>query len=274
VRLRRRRRGERSVRAEFVAGAGAFTPYVAVEVEGLTFLVSTHDPKMAKFFASRKRNELRVLESALGILGGSGSGGTFVDVGAYLGTATLAALRSGFTNAVAVEPEPGTVRLLRANVALNGADDRVRVVAAALSSRAGTADLDLGPGSRGKARLVAGPDDTARGETIEVALTGLDELGIDPSEIGLLWLDVEGHEVHVLEGAPRTLAVSPPLVMELYPRLLARAGSLERLVPLLERHYTHVADLRTGDQPRPVGELGSLVDGYADGHTDLLLFRR
>ena len=272
MRLRRRRRGERSVRAEFVAGAEAFTPYVAVEVEGLTFLVSTRDPKMAKFFASRKRNELRVLESALGILGGAG--GTFVDVGAYLGTATLAALRSGFASAVAVEPEPDTVRLLRANVALNGADDRIRVVASALSNRAGTADLDLGPGSRGKARVVAGPDDTARGETIEVALTSLDELGIDPVEIGLLWLDVEGHEVHVLEGGPRTLAVSPPLVMELYPRLLARAGSLDRLVPLLGQHYTHVADLRTGDEPRPVEELGNLVDGYADGHTDLLLLRR
>jgi FkbM family methyltransferase len=272
VRLRRRRRGERSVRAEFVADAAAFTPFVAVEVEGLTFLVSTHDPKMAKFFAGRKRNELRVLESALRILGGAG--GTFVDVGAYLGTATLAALGSGFASAVAVEPEPATVRLLRANVALNGADDRVRVVAAALSNRAGTADLDLGPGSRGKARLVAGPDDAARGETVEVALTSLDELGVEPAEIGLLWLDVEGHEAHVLEGAPRTLAVSPPLVMELYPRLLARAGSLDRLVPLLERHYTQVADLRAGDEPQPVEQLAGLVDGYADGHTDLLLFRR
>ena len=272
MRLLRRRRGERSVRAEFVAGAEAFTPYVAVEVEGMTFLVSTSDPKMAKFFASRKRNELRVLESALEILGGAG--GTFVDVGAYLGTATLAALRSGFSSAVAVEPEPDTARLLRANVALNGADDHVRIVAAALSNRTGTADLDLGPGSKGKARVVAGSEDTARGETVEVTLTSLDQLGIDPAEIGLLWLDVEGHEVHVLEGAPRTLAASPPLVMELYPRLLARAGSLDRLVPLLGRHYTHVGDLRTGDQPRPVGELGDLVDGYADGHTDLLLFRR
>ena len=143
-----------------MAGAAGFTPYVTVEVEGLTFLVSTHDPKMAKFFASRKRNELRVLETALALLGSAG--GTFVDVGAYLGTATLAALRSGFSAAVAVEPEPETVRLLRANVALNGVDERVRVVAAALSDQAGTAQLDLGPGSRGKARVIAGPDDPAR----------------------------------------------------------------------------------------------------------------
>jgi FkbM family methyltransferase len=268
----RRRRGERSTRAEFVDRAAAFTPYVAVEVEGLTFLVSTHDPKMAKFFASRKRNELRVLETALQLLGGAG--GTFVDAGAYLGTATLAALRSGFTAAVAVEPEPDTVRLLRANLALNGVDEQVRVVVAALSDRTGTATLDLGPGSRGKARLIAGPDDTARGETVEVALTRLDDLGLDPADIGLLWLDVEGHELHVLEGAPRTLAASPPLVTELYPRLLGRAGSLDGLVPLLGRHYTHVADLRQGAELRPIGELAGLVDDYAEGHTDLLLCRR
>lgn len=272
MRLLRRRRGERSERADFVAGAATFTPYVAVEVEGLLFLVSTHDPKMAKFFAGRKRNELRVLETALGLLGGGR--GTFVDAGAYLGTATLAALRSGFSAAVAVEPEPETVRLLRANLALNGAEQRVRVVQAALSDRTGTASLDLGPGSRGKARVIAGPDDAARGETVEVALARLDDLGVDPAEIGLLWLDVEGHELHVLEGAPRTLAASPPLVLELYPRLLARAGPLDGLAPLLARHYTHVADLRAGAELLPVEALAGLVDDYADGHTDLLLCRR
>ena len=268
----RRRRDERSVRAEFVAGAASFTPYVAVEVDGLTFLVSTHDPKMAKFFASRKRNELHVLETALRIIGGAR--GTFVDAGAYLGTAALAALRSGFSSAVAIEPEPETVRLLRANVALNDAQERVRIVAAALSDREGTAELDLGPGSRGKARLLGGPDDAARGATVEVALTRLDDLGLDPADVGLLWLDVEGHELRVLEGASKTLAAGPPLVMELYPRLLARAGSLDRLSPVLGRHYTHVADLRADAELQPVAGLARLVDEYADGHTDLLLCRR
>jgi FkbM family methyltransferase len=271
VRLRRGG-GERSERTEFVAAAARFTPYVAVEVEGLTFLVATEDPKMAKFFASRKRNELRVLETALRTLGGAG--GTFVDAGAYLGTAALAALRSGFSAAVAIEPEPDTLRLLRANVALNDAGDRVRVVPAALSDQAGTATLDRGPGSRGKARLLAEDGDAARGETVDVPLVPLDDLGLDPAEVGVLWLDVEGHEVHVLEGATRTLAASPPLVLELYPRLLERAGSLERLAPLLERHYSHVADLRADAELQSIERLAGLVDDYADGHTDLLLCRR
>ena len=47
----------------------------------------------------------------------------------------------------------------------------------------------------------------------------MDELAadgvFDPASVGMLWLDVEGHEVHVLAGASTVLAHSPPLVMEL-----------------------------------------------------------
>ena len=53
-------------------------------------------------------------------------GRSFVDVGANIGTTTIPALLShGFETAVAIEPEPENVRVLRMNVLLNDLEDRV-----------------------------------------------------------------------------------------------------------------------------------------------------
>ena len=97
---------------------------------------------------------------------------------------------------------------------------------------------------------------------MEVTTARLDDLALggvfDAAEVGLLWLDVEGYEYRVLQGAGNILERCPPLVMELYPELLRRAGDLAALPDLLARYYSHVVDLRSSDaQPRPVTILSS-----------------
>ena len=276
----RRRPDPREERARFVEQAAQFTPYVAVEVLGMTFLVSTVDRKMAKFFAKRTRPDLRVLNAALAHLDAVGLDvrkTTFVDGGANIGTTTLAALNAGFSHVLAFEPEPSNARLLRANVALNGVHTAVRVVEAGLSDRAGSATLQIGCGSLSKARLV-GPAETASKRSLEIQLVRLDDLAadgsLDPASVGLLWLDVEGHEYQALEGATAVLSHSPPLVMELSPQLLRHAGGIERLPGLLARHYTHVADLRRPVSGLvPVERFPELIERYDQGHTDVLLWR-
>jgi FkbM family methyltransferase len=263
-----------------MAKASRFTPYVTVENEGRAVVVSTGDRKMAKFFTKGVRTEQRVLHKALGLLESAGHerpGGTFVDAGANIGTSAFAALGEGFSFVVACEPEPENVRLLRTSVALNGLADVVAVREVALSDRAGTGRLDAGSGSRSKARVLAGNEEQSRGEAIEVRLVPLDDLAeegvFDPARVGMLWLDVEGHEAQVLAGARAILRHAPPLVMELSPKLLRRAGGLDGLPGLLASHYTHVADLRHGEPgPMPVATVRSLIESYAESHTDVLLF--
>ena len=129
--------------------------------------------------------------------------GVFVDVGANIGTQTIYALKfGGFDRAVCFEPAPKNAWLLRTNLALNGLSDRAVVIQAAAGSEAGTASLffdDLNSGRHG-----FGVDYGAGSVTVDVVTVDdtLSQLGISPAQVGLAWVDAEGHEVEVLKGWP------------------------------------------------------------------------
>jgi hypothetical protein len=98
----------------------------------------------------------------------------------------------------------------------------------------------------------------------------LRERGLPAEEIGLLWMDVQGHESEVLRGASGLLASGVPLVTELWPAGLRLAGHepLE-FTDLLARHYRLFYDLaEPRPASRPVAELPSLL---SRPHADLLL---
>jgi FkbM family methyltransferase len=256
----------RESRERFLAAAREVTPYVVAERDGLLFVVPTDDPTLGKLFVrSEKHKERTVLLRALERLEGAGlevGRGTFVDVGANVGTAAFAALQAGFESVVAIEPVESTFRLLEANLALNGAEESVRVLQLALSDQAGTMTIDVAHGSR-KARL-----DPSGAEEVEVAR--LDDV-VDPTAVDFLLVDAEGHEVQVLAGAERVLERGVPLVFELNPKLLALAGRRDDLPDVLARHHTHILDLRKREAELvPVDHVAALAEEYEGRSTDLL----
>lgn len=131
-----------------------------------------------------------------------------VDVGANIGLYTCLA-RSLGRRALVVEPHPGNLRLLRANLAANGWDD-TEVVPKGLAQSPGAAPLF---GTSTGASLVPGwaqlPRGTLQRETIE--LTTLDDLleGRFLGERLLVKADIEGAEYSMLRGATRTLERAP-----------------------------------------------------------------
>jgi FkbM family methyltransferase len=269
---------EKAARERFYEKAGDFTRYLVVESDGDRFAVETADRSMKRFFAKRERQEAQLLALALERLAAVGADvrrSTFIDVGAHIGTVTFAALRAGFRSVVACEPLPQSARLLRANVALNDAWDAVRVLELALSDRSGTTVMEVGfAGGSSRSRVLARLP--PRGEkTIEVCTASIDDLvaeGVLDADVGLLWLDVEGHEYHVLRGAKTLARRSVPLVVEWNTKLLARAQTADALAELLAEQYTHVLDLRSpGRDFSPVQELPELTRKRV---TDLLLFRQ
>jgi len=144
-----------------------------------------------------------------------GPGGVAVDVGANIGTHTLAlAEMAGPTGRVySFEPQRALFNLLCGNLALNRATN-VRARHAAVGEAAGaieTPPIDYGAAGAfnfGAVSLADAAGYPPGGETVE--LITLDSLALDRCD--LLKIDVEGMERPVLAGAAETLRRTAPVI--------------------------------------------------------------
>ena len=150
-------------------------------------------------------------------------GGWFFDVGAHIGSVTLAAARilGERGRVVAFEPTPTTFARLSENVRLNDARN-VTLVNLAVGTAPGMVKLDGGNhGNSGRSRI-------STGAGAESAMTTLDafwtSMGRPP--VRLVKIDVEGFELGVLQGATALLATGPSLLLELTP--VGELGDLDR----------------------------------------------
>jgi FkbM family methyltransferase len=267
-------------------------PMVVVEgVDGVRFAVRTNDPEIGRHTFVHGAYDLPTMEVAMRLLGERGQelrGRSFLDVGANIGTAAVMAVRRfGASACLAIEPAPDNLELLRWNIVLNGMQDVATVFPVALSDHDGRLRLDLSDSNAGDHRLHTGPPvEPGRREErrgVEVDVIRLDEL-IDRGDIqldtlGLLWMDVQGHEGQVLSGACKLLRSGIPIVVELWPAGLRRAGGVEAFWDALEGNYRWAVDLRAGSDERPrrasISELRAST-GDADDpgwFTDILVTR-
>lgn len=266
-----------------MADAAKETSHVAVERDGSLFILPTRQKGGIDRFLKPEWKETRHLQRALEALERHAPEvprTVFLDVGAHIGTTAITAVRRfGFESALAFEPELSNFRLLRANLEMNGLDGRIHAMNVAVSNRVGTAELKLRPSMGSKQRLVEGDEPGVT--TVTVPLTTLDSLvaegTLDPAKVGLLWLDIEGHELQALQGAETLLRHSVPIVMEFIPRALLVEGRIAPLGSALFEHYTHVVDLRQrvrgGPQLLRPEQLEQLARRYERSFTDLLVFR-
>jgi FkbM family methyltransferase len=282
----------REARDEFLDLASRFTPFVAADCGDATFIVSTSGEKVGRsLFCARGRGEMTTLGRSVRViqrlLGKGAAAGTFLDVGANIGTSTITALRSHpFSSAVACEPHPDNVRLLRLNAIVNDLDDVVEAVPVAVSNAPGTARLAVSRVNSGSHRVVTAD---VPGTTIEVEQVTLDGLAernvITPAEVGLVWIDVQGHEGHVLAGAKSLVTRGTPIVMELHVGMLEESGGLAWAMKAIREHYTHFVDLRDASKRRgtiplrPTADVTEFAQAFRDERregrfTDVLLVRQ
>lgn len=144
-----------------------------------------------------------------------GPGFTFVDVGANVGGYSFWALSliDGSGRVVAVEPNPHLARQLRYNVRMNNAQERMRIVEAAVGAARGVGALALRARNSGEGRLVetdrppkhpSSANSTAAGAachpTVPVRVVTLQDIVIDAGldRIDCLKVDVEGRESDVI----------------------------------------------------------------------------
>lgn len=297
VKLLTNYRGERdAIFRQYLFGLIArVAPVIAVDSGGVRYFLSTADDLLSRSIFVRGFYEGPLLEKALEALAAlrirppnlRDSG--FIDIGANYGTATLAAIcHWGAQHALAVEPHPANFEMLQHNLVANKLTSRVSLRQVALSDHEATVDLAVSPIHPGTHRVLG---DLTLGEncasvpgqeTVRVPATTLDrvldEEGVDLGRVGLVWIDTEGYEPHVLGGAARLLQSNVPVLIELWPLALRAANGLERLISLVSINYTHILDLALeweGDSPplRSASEIQCLVEAYdrRSSWTDLLL---
>jgi len=155
--------------------------------------------------------ELAVVEAMFRLIE---PGDLVLDVGANIGFMSAAAACShADIEVIAYEPHPELFRRLLRNrdrwvAERPGLKNRIRLVEAAVSEHPGTATLhipDNFAGNQGIASLVGG-NDVSGTTALTVATAAIDDI-VDQEgrDIGLLKIDIEGHELAAFRGAARAL---------------------------------------------------------------------
>ena len=244
----------------------------------IPFLHDSRDRGPGRDLFVRGAQDFGKLEKALDIVQRQGRPipSRMVDVGANIGTICIPAVRRGaMRSAVAIEAVPSIVRLLRANIALNGLEDRIVVHAAAATDRDGDElTMAVNEANLGDNRVAstAATKDMRVAETVQVPTLTLDRaLAGDGSDV-LIWMDIQGHEGVALAGAQGVLASRPPVVAEFCPAMMRQAGTFHRFKDAVG-HYGMFWDLDRGDAGQPIGALDALAERLGDSgrFTDILL---
>jgi FkbM family methyltransferase len=204
---------------------------------------------------------------------------TIIDVGANIGTICIPAVARGYANrAIAVEPHPVNCRILRTNVALNGLHDRISVFECACGAdREGALEILRLGSNWGDVRVATESETQALPETQRYAVVSrrVDDLAAATvAGVTVLWIDTQGSEASVLQGAAGLLARRVPVVVEFDPALLARRpAGVEALAEALSG-YCSFMDLEQPQRERPVVDIRCLAgEMSAAGRvfTDLLI---
>ena len=218
--------------------AGASSVARVRGIDGLTVVTDFADERILDVIHEiRGENpEYRVMQSLLS------PGATFVDVGANFGTFSLLASRLvGSTGRViAIEPQERLASFIEESNALSGAGNcEVHRVACGKSN--GEASLLIPADDSGRAGFFQGFSGRKQHTSTTVPVTTLDFILRDVDAGTVIKIDVEGSELHVLDGGAGFISSHHPAIMiEINPwSAAASGGTPQRIVDrLVEMGYT------------------------------------
>jgi FkbM family methyltransferase len=259
------------------------TRSVTIRDGDVVYRVDTSDRVIGRSLFIGHAPEVDMVDAAMKLLmkihGGSPvDGKVVVDVGANIGTTAIPLVkRFGARLVWAIEPEPRNLELLRINVRLNQLVGDVEIVPTAASDRTGFVLLRQSLENFGDHRVIPTGEVEAFA-AMRVPVVTLDELVelslIDSADVGLIWIDVQGHEGQVLAGASSLLTSSAAIVMEFWPAGLGQSGGAEVVQELLTSGSYASYDIRrslASPHCLTADDIADLSERYRDGYTDLLL---
>jgi FkbM family methyltransferase len=216
---------------------GSNVPFRVRALFGDAEIASTMNTFEDVSFALHRTMNFKGMVMAASLLG---PGDTVFEVGANLGTETLAfANLVGPTGrVVAVEADPTTAAALRARVTA-AALPHVTVVNEAVAAQRGTLHLARAAEHFSGQNYVS--DDPAAGEVVVEATTA-DELVTRFGPPAFVWVDIEGSEYGFLRGASQLLrATRPVMFMEVSGGTMHRSGGTIRAFCALLEELSYAA---------------------------------
>lgn len=244
------------------------------------FSVDANDTGIGKQLYCQRQFELELIQETLELTRRLGltpppGEGTLLDIGANIGVISVGALATGqMARAVAIEPAPRNFELLEQNVAHNRLKERIESVQAAVSDSPGELEFELSESNFGDHRVrsanrerTADRYDESGRESIRVRAARVDDLLSElPAEyrdsISLVWIDVQGFEAPAFRGGVELLSRGVPVMAEIWPYGLVRAGTTTsdfcELAGRFWRHYW--VRRRRGYVRYPIATLECLFD--------------
>lgn len=221
-----------------------FSDSVTLETQqGIFKLPLDSNDAISRHLYSRREFELEWIADSLAFLRSKQlcppkGQGTVLDIGANNGVISIGMLATGeFERAIAVEPDPRNFALLQGNVEANDLGERFTCFNFAVSDRRSELEFELSEVNYGDHRVRSQqPDAKSRelfnesnrrvinvpADTIDNLLAGLK--GDNAQQISLVWVDVQGYEGYVFRGAVDLLSSGVPVVSEIWPYGIERAG--------------------------------------------------
>jgi FkbM family methyltransferase len=215
-----------------------------------------------------------------------GKAGVVVDAGANVGTTSIPFAQAGY-RVVAIEPVAETFEMLSVNVSRNGFSGHVTCVRQAVSEQAGTLEMWTGTGSGQAEVVVAGAPPAllrwgATGQRVVVPAGPLnallDELTIEPSEVALVWADVQGAETSVIRTGTELWAAGVPLYLEVFPAGLDLHAGINEFIAAVRGHFAGFIprdDLIAGRAATAIEQFSEWVQTIdSDSYSDALLVHK
>lgn len=197
----------RSAQAAFYRASGGH--YIERRIHDYKMVLDLHDPGISRalnLFGTRELDHKFILEKFLH------PGMRVFDIGSNIGYYPLLELQltSGMGNLICIEPVPENVELLRRNLELNGWHG-VPIINAAVSNKVGNRILCLSDHSNLGSFHPINP--LIANGAIQVETITIPQLAAKQGWPDLIRMDVEGHEVEILEGALDGLSRHPAIIV-------------------------------------------------------------
>lgn len=256
---------------------------LAANTDQEVFIVSTRDSTIGRMVYAQGLKDAENVAQVIKLLGPNHTKSLLIDIGANIGTVCIPAIkRDMFKSAIAIEPEPFNYSILKANIHLNGLDQRISTFNIALGAEANRELIfELSESNYGDHRVRRSTEPGLHGEasrsTIVVKSEPFDTIctELDKND-AVIWMDTQGYEGYILSGAKKALVAGVPLIVEFWPYGMNRLGSFQLFKEaILGGQYTQFIDLGGTGLPERLSS-ANLDDlfkkiGLNGGFTDLLI---